>query len=160
MTDSQHRALSHEGARRKEAIRAAACRAAADRRRGVQFFTSLAVLAVPLVLVAAIWSQMPQASSVSSGKDLLVNGTDATRVIAPRAPHVYQNVQYAVVQSPKVTVDTISDDELLELLARAGRPSGLIRMAGHVQVVEHARAEHSDAVSPGASGQSGQAGGA
>ena len=168
MTQSQfdtRTTLSPEGNRRKEAIRATACRATADRRRGARFLATVAVAAVPLVLVVAIWSQLPTgAGLVPAGNGALTHGnSDANagaseggarlvEIVQGDGTPVYRNLRYVtIVDQPAVTENTISDDELLDLLAEAGRPSGLIRVGDRVMVVEHAQIGRPNAGESGAS---------
>ena len=156
MTQSQfdtRPTLSPEGNRRKEAIRAAACQATADRRRGVRFLTTVSIAAVPLVLVVAVWSQLPRgvarvpAPDGVRAQDPPDGDTDSTagnarltEIVQDDGTPVYRNIRFVVIADrPAVAVHTIDDDELLDLLARAGRPSALIRIGDRVLVVEHAR---------------------
>ncbi len=155
--------LSPEGSRRKEAIREAACKATADRRRGAWFLTTVAFSAVPVVLAVAIWSQLPTgAELVPEGGDALTKGNAdvdsaagiarVIEIVQDDGTPVYSNLRYVtIVDRPPVAVHTINDDELLDLLAKAGRPSGLIRIGETVMVVEHTKMAGHDEVVPGAS---------
>ena len=145
--------LSPEGNRRKAAIRAAACKATADRRRGARFVTTIAVAALPLILAVAVWSQLPTRAGLlpagdgvraqatpDANSDSTAGNARLTEIVQNDGTPVYRNIRFVVIADrPAVVVHTIDDDELLDLLARAGRPSGLIRIGDRVMVVEHAR---------------------
>lgn len=145
--------LSPEGRRRKEVIRAAACRAAADRRRGARFLTTVAVAALPLVLGVAIWSQLPAGGTLApetervftqgnpdAHGDPIMGDSRMTESVGEDGTPRYRNLRFETIHDwPPVAVNTIDDDELLSLLAEAGRPSGLIRVGERVIVVEQPR---------------------
>ncbi len=168
MTQSQfdsRTTLSPEGNRRKESIRAAACQATADRRRGVRFLTTVAVAALPLILAVAVWRQLPTRAGLlpagdgvraqappDADADSTADNAHLTEIVQDDGTPVYRNIRFVVIADrPAVAVHTIDDDELLDLLARAGRPSGLIRIGDRVMVVEHARVARQEITVPDAS---------
>ncbi|MCH7791281.1 MAG: DUF3179 domain-containing protein [Planctomycetes bacterium] len=119
---------SPEGHRRKEAIRAAACKAAADRRRGARFLTTVAVAALPLVLGVAIWSQLPAGGALAPENervftqgnpdahgDSIMGDSRLTEAVREDGTSRYRNLRFETIHDwPPVAVNTIDDDELLE----------------------------------------------
>ena len=154
---TQSARLSREGMERKDEIRVAARRAVADRRRGTHVVTTVCAAAIPVVAILAVWIQSAGYGTGSPAEDGRVvvatpgNGADVDGVEGAGTPR-FRHVRFSVITSSPGRVKTINDDELLALLAEAGRPSGLIRVGDRVMVVERPRVD-------GAAG-AGDAGGA
>ena len=138
--------LSREGMERKEEIRVAARRAVADRRRGARVVTTVCAAAIPVVAILAVWVQSAEDGTgtpvedervavATAGNEAEVDGGEGGGT--PR----FRHVRFSVITSSPGRVKMINDDELLALLAEAGRPSGLIRVGGRFMVVEQPRAD-------------------
>jgi hypothetical protein len=128
--------LSRKGEQRRERIlQLAVCEALSRKRRRraarVGILAGTAVCAA--VAVAVIWP----------GRNHIPAPEVAPQILVQTSPVQPSSVQIAFIESDATIVDRLSlgrgtrqwqnigDDELLQGLADAGRPSGLIRVAGH-----------------------------
>ena len=136
--------LSREGLQRKEEIRVAARGAVADRRRGARVVATVCAAAIPAIAILTVWVQSPwdgTGSPVEDGRvvDSMPAGEARDDAEESAGTTRFRNMRFSVITSAPGRVKTINDDELLSLLAEAGRPSGLIRVGGRVIVVEQPR---------------------
>ena len=140
MPHADRHELSDAGEARRDRIleRAlAAQRWRVRRRRSVQ--GAGGALAVVAVVLAARTSIAPPAAAPSGTTDPIAHAPrDPAPAARPRVEIVstsHADYERLTARGDAGAVDVIGDEELLELLRGAGRPAGIVRVQGRVEVV-------------------------